>query len=76
MSSHYARVAKLVEFAERFDWLGLEKLIEETDPEDLADDIGFVIEQLFKAIPTSRRKKVVQHLLQSVTNYEFERIVK
>ena len=74
MTSHYSRVEQLVRFATNYDWVALKDLIENTDPEDLADDIAYVLSEAFSHFGDHERPKVINDIVTGVVNFEFKQM--
>jgi hypothetical protein len=72
--SHYSRVEQLVRFSRSYDWVALKDLIENTPAEDLADDIAYVLSELFSHFSEHETPKVINDIVGGVVDFEFKQM--
>jgi hypothetical protein len=72
--SHYQNVRTLVELAETNDQLAMVRLIQDADPEVLADDIAYIIITLMASHSPVEKKRLRDKFMSEITSWEVEQM--
>jgi len=72
--SHFSNVKVLTDLATGYDMQAIVDMIEDSDAEELADDIAYVIITLFADLSEFEKKKVCNLLLTEISNHDFKAI--